>query len=174
MSPPSAPVADKQEAEVEPEEEEEEAEAAVLPPVQACAAPAASEAAPSEAAPSEASALVRVEREAEAEQEEEEDEAAELPPVQARNAIASLQKLAENVRRERYAAQRERVGLAYHDAFLQAKKAFGAGFRQAAFLPLVSNSWLQECAERAGLSEDYNGRLAGRDSYASLGDLSWA
>ena len=167
---PSAPVHAEKEAEVEQEEDEaEEDKAAELPPVQAYAAPA-----PSDAAPSDASAPVRAEREAEAEQEEEEDEAAELPHVQAYKAIALLQELAEKVRCERHAAQRERDGLAYHDGFLQAKKAFAAGFCQAALHSFVSNSWLRQCAERAGLSEDYNECLAARDSYGLLGDLWWA
>ena len=65
-------------------------------------------------------------------------------------------------------------GLAYHDGFLRAKKAFAAGFCQAALHSFVSNSWLRQCAERAGLSEAYNARLAARDSYGLLGDLSWA
>ena len=89
-------------------------------------------------------------------------------------AIASLQGSAAEVLCERQAAQRERVGLTYLDGFQQAKKAFDAGFRQAARHSLVSSSWLRQCAERAGLSEDYLEWLGVRDSTASLGDLTWA
>ena len=89
-------------------------------------------------------------------------------------AIASMQGLAVEVLCQRQAAQRERVGLTYHEGFQQAKKVFDAGFRQAARHSLVSNSWLRQCAERAGLSEDYSECLAARDSYGLLGDLSWA
>ena len=89
-------------------------------------------------------------------------------------AIASLQGSAAEVLCERQAAQRERVGLTYHDGFQQAKKAFDAEFRQAARHSLVSNSWLRQCAERARLSEDYLEWLRDRDSTASLGDLTRA
>ena len=64
--------------------------------------------------------------------------------------------------------------MTYHEGFQQAKKAFDAGFRQAARHPLVSNSWLRQCAERALLSKDYLGWFHVRDSIASLGDLTWA
>ena len=94
--------------------------------------------------------------------------------MQAYKAIASLQELAAKVRCERHAAQRERDGLAHHDGFLQAKKAFDAGFRQAARRSLVSNSWLLQCAERARRSEDYLEWLGLRASTASHGDLTWA
>ncbi len=160
-SAPSAPVAEKREAAAEPEEEGEVA--VVLLPVQADAAPAEAEAEASippvqeYAAPAEAAA-----------------EAEALPPVQAFASIASLQKLATKVRCERQEAQWEGEGLAFHDGFQQAKKAFAAGFHRAALQPLVSNSWLRECAEEAGLGNDYRELLADRDSYASLGDLSWA
>ena len=151
-SAPSAPVhAEKQEAAAEPEEGEAEAEATeIIPRMQAQAAPAPSDA------------------EAEAEATE------PRPPVQAFASIASLQKLATEVRCERQEAQWEGEGLAFHDGFQQAKKAFAAGFHRAAVQPLVSNSWLRECAEEAGLGNDYRELLADRDSYASLGDLSWA
>ena len=151
-SAPSAPVhAEKQEAAAEPEEGEAEAEATeIIPRVQAQAAPAPSDA------------------EAEAEATE------PRPPVQAFASIASLQKLATEVRCERQEAQWEGEGLAFHDGFQRATKAFAAGFHRAALQPLVSNLWLRQCAERAGLSKDYNEWLAARDSYASLGDLSWA
>ena len=96
------------------------------------------------------------------------------PPVQAFASIASLQKLATEVRCERQEAQWEGEGLAFHDGFHQAKKAFAAGFHRAAVQPLVSNSWLRQCAERARLSEDYLEWLGLRDSTASLGDLTWA
>ena len=160
-SAPSAPVAEKREAAAEPEEEGEVA--VVLLPVQAYAAPAEAEAEASippvqeYAAPAEAAA-----------------EAEALSPVQAWASIASLQKLATEVRCERQEAQWEGEGLAFHDGFQQAKKAFAAGFHRAAVQPLVSNSWLRECAEEAGLGNDYRELLADRDSYASLGDLSWA
>ena len=72
------------------------------------------------------------------------------------------------MRCERQEAQWEGEGLAFHDGFQQAKKAFAAGFHRAAVQPLVSNSWLRE------LSEDYNECLAAHDSYGLLGDLSWA
>ena len=151
-SAPSAPAhAEKQEAAAEPEKGEAKAEATeIIPRVQAQAAPAPSDA------------------EAEAEATE------PRPPVQAFASIASLQKLATEVRCERQEAQWEGEGLAFHDGFQQAKKAFAAGFHRAAVQPLMSNSWLRECAEEAGLGNDYRELLADRDSYASLGDLSWA
>ena len=150
-SAPSAPV-----HAAEPEEGEAEAEATEpIPPVQAQAAPAPSD--------------------AEAEAEATEAEATEPSPrVQAFASIASLQKLADKVRCERQQAQWEGEGLAFHDGFQQAKVLFAAGFHRAALQPLVSNLWLRQCAERAGLSKDHNEWLAARDSYASLGVLSWA
>ena len=153
--------AEKREAAAEPEEEGEVA--VVLLPVQAYAAPAEAEAEASIPPVQEYAASAEAAAEAEA-----------LPPVQALASIASLQKLATEVRCERQEAQWEGEGLAFHDGFQQAKKAFAAGFHRAAVQPLVSNSWLRECAEEAGLGNDYRVLLADRDSYASLGDLSWA
>ena len=165
-SAPSAPVAEKREAAAEPEEEGEVA--VVLLPVQAYAAPAEAEAEASIPRVQAQAAPAPSDAEAEAEATE------PRPPVQAFASIASLQKLATEVRCERQEAQWEGEGLAFHDGFQQAKKAFAAGFHRAALQPLVSNSWLRECAEQAGLGNDYRELLARRESHASLGNLSWA
>ena len=164
-SAPSAPVAEKREAAAEPEEEEV---AVVLLPVQAYAAPAEAEAEASIPRVQAQAAPAPSDAEAEAEATE------PRPPVQAFASIASLQKLATEVRCERQEAQWEGEGLAFHDGFQQAKKAFAAGFHRAALQPLVSNSWLRDCAEQAGLGNDYRELLPRRESYASLGNLSWA
>ena len=165
-SAPSAPVAEKREAAAEPEEEGEVA--VVLLPVQAYAAPAEAEAEASIPRVQAQAAPAPSDAEAEAEATE------PRPPVQAFASIASLQKLATEVRCERQEAQWEGEGLAFHDGFQQAKKAFAAGFHRAALQPLVSNSWRRECAEQAGLCNDYREWLARRESLASLGNLSWA
>ena len=118
-SAPSAPVAEKREAAAEPEEEGEGA--LVLLPVQAYAAPAEAEAEASIPRVQAQAAPAPSDAEAEAEATE------PRPPVHFAS-IASLQKLATEVRCERQEAQWEGEGLAFHDGFQQAKRPSPLGF----------------------------------------------
>ena len=87
-------------------------------------------------------------------------------------AIASLQRLSLEVQEQRRAAQAERVGLAFHERYIRARKAWEVKFRECHVQELLDTAWLKQCAHRAGLDQEC--ALYGRRCERLTGVLSWS
>ena len=86
--------------------------------------------------------------------------------------IASLQRLSLEVQEQRRAAQAERVGLAFHERYICARKAWEVKFRECHVQELLDTAWLKQCAHRAGLDQEC--ALYGRRCERLTGVLSWS
>ena len=88
--------------------------------------------------------------------------------------IASLQRLSLEVQEQRRAAQAERVGRAFHEGYICARKAWEVKFRECHAQELLDTAWLRQCAHRAGLDQECAEQLQGRRCERLTGVLSWS
>ena len=89
-------------------------------------------------------------------------------------AIASLQRLSLQVRDAKRAAHEERVGWAFHEMYILARKEWEYKFRECCAQELLDTAWLKQCAHEATLSREYAWDLCGRKCERPTGVLSWS